>query len=190
VVHDPALDAHEHREHAEHAAHEHDPFISRVSITVAVLAVLAAGVGSLETIEAGGAITASSEAVLAQDKATDIWGEYQADSLKKHIYSLAADAGGPNAARYRAVSADETQKQEKIKKIATGDEADRDKLLTVSRNHEYRHHWLTAAATILEIGIAVSTMAIITKRRHFWLGALGCGAVGLGLFAVAYLSYP
>jgi len=39
MSHDPALEAHEHAEHAEHAAHARDPFISRVSITVAVLAV-------------------------------------------------------------------------------------------------------------------------------------------------------
>src|SRR5947209_8975351 len=97
MTHDPALEAHEHAEHAEHAAHAHDPFISRVSITIAVLAVLAASVGSLETIEAGGAITSASEAVLSQDKATDLWGEYQADSLKKHLYGLAADAGGAKA---------------------------------------------------------------------------------------------
>ena len=101
---DPALSAHEHAEHAEHAAHANDPFISRVSITIAVLAVLAATVGSLETIEAGAAIAASSEAVLEQNKASDIWGEYQADSLKKHLYSIAADAGGANADRYKQTS--------------------------------------------------------------------------------------
>ncbi len=57
MEHDPALDAHEHAEHAEEAAHARDPFISKVSITIAVLAVLAAGAGSLETIENGRAIT-------------------------------------------------------------------------------------------------------------------------------------
>src|SRR5665213_2752342 len=73
MVHDPALDAHEHAEHAEHASHAQDPFISRVSITIAVLAVVAAAAGSLESVEGGSAITASSETVLAQDKATDLW---------------------------------------------------------------------------------------------------------------------
>ena len=97
MTYDPALEAHEHREHAEHAAHEKDGFISRVSITVAVLAVLAALTGSLETVAAGRAITAASEAALAQDKATDAWDEYQADSLKKHVYAIAAGAGGPPA---------------------------------------------------------------------------------------------
>src|SRR5476649_1738531 len=101
MTHDPALEAHEHAEHAEHAAHERDPFISRVSLTVAVLAVLAAAAGSLETVEGGRAITFSSEAVLAQEKATDAWNEYQADSLKRHMYEIAADPGGAKAAEYR-----------------------------------------------------------------------------------------
>lgn len=187
MPHDSPLEAHEHAEHAEHAAHEHDPFISRVSITIAVLAVLAATVGSLETIEAGGAITASSEAVLSQDKATDVWGEYQSDSLKKHIYGIAADAGGPNAAKYQGTAKEQVAKQADLRKEAKEDESERDKLLATSRQHEHRHHWLTAAATLLEIGIAVCTVAIITRRKAFWLGSIGLGVAGLALFGAAYL---
>ena len=188
MSHDPALEAHEHTEHAEHAAHAHDPFIARVSITVAVLAVLAATVGSLETIEAGGAITASSEAVLAQDEATDAWSEYQADSLKKHIYGLAADAGGPNAERYKSTSDDQVARQAPIKSHATELQAERDKLLKESREHEHRHHWLTAAATALEVGIAVCTVAIITRRKSFWYGSVSLALVGVALFAIAYFD--
>jgi hypothetical protein len=187
MTHDPALEAHEHAEHAEHAAHEHDPFISRVSITVAVLAVLAASVGSLESIEAGGAITASSEAVLSQDKATDLWDEYQADSLKKHLYGIAADAGGPKAAKYADTAKEQVGKQAEVKDKALENEKERDTLLAASRAHEHRHHWLTAAATMLEIGIAICTMAIITHRKAFWLGSIGLGLVGLTLFGAAYL---
>jgi hypothetical protein len=188
MVHDPALEAHEHAEHAQHAAHEHDPFISRVSITVAVLAVLAASVGSLESIEAGGAITAASEAVLAQDNATDTWNEYQADSLKRHLYGLAADAGGPNAERYKATSAEQGGKQRPLKEEATKLQSERDKLLALSRAHEHRHHWLTAAATLLEVAIAICTVAIITRKRPFWFGSLALGAAGLALFGLAYLG--
>src|SRR5437762_2503246 len=187
MTHDPALEAHEHAEHAEHAAHEHDPFISKVSITVAVLAVLAASIGSLETIEAGGAITSSSEAVLSQDKATDAWDEYQADSLKKHIYGLAADAGGPKAAKYADTAKEQVTKQAEVKKVATENEAERDKLLAASRSHEHHHHWLTAAATLLEIGIAICTVAIITRRKAFWLGSIGLGLVGLAVASVGFL---
>jgi hypothetical protein len=188
MTHDPALEAHEHAEHAEHAAHANDPFISQVSITVAILAVLAAGVSSLETVEAGGAITSASEAVLSQDRATDLWNEYQADSLKKHIYGIAADAGGAKAGKYADTAKEQTTKQGEVKKQAQEDEAERDKLMAASRVHEHRHHWLTGAATMLEIGIAISTVAIITRRRQFWLGSILLAVVGLGLFAAAYLT--
>src|SRR3954471_15821125 len=109
MSHDPALDAHEHTEHAEHAAHARDPFIAKVSITVAVLAVMAATAGSLETVGGSRAITQSSEGVLAQDKATDSWNEYQADSLKRHMYEIASAGGGPKVEEYRSDVTSERQ---------------------------------------------------------------------------------
>ncbi|HWY64630.1 MAG TPA: DUF4337 family protein [Rhizomicrobium sp.] len=185
---DPVLDAHEHAEHAEHAAHEKNPFISRVSITVAVLAVMAAAAGSLETVEGGRAITESSEAVLAQDKATDSWNEYQADSLKRHMYEIASVAGGAKAEEYAKEIDKDRGGQDKARDKAGESEKDRDVHLRASALHEERHHWLTGAATLVEIGIALSTVAIITARRTFWFAAMGLGAAGTILFAVAYLA--
>jgi hypothetical protein len=115
MSHDPALEAHEHAEHAEHAAHARDPFIAKVSITVAVLAVMAATAGSLETVEASRAIAQSSEAVLAQDKATDSWNEYQADSLKRHMYEIASNAGSPKTEEYLRDIKDEREGQPKAR---------------------------------------------------------------------------
>lgn len=188
MSHDPALDAHEHTEHAEHAAHERDPFISRVSITVAILAVMAATAGSLETVEAGRAITRSSEAVLAQDKATDRWNEFQANSLKRHMYTIAQVSGGPKADSYAKEISKDRDSQDKARDKAQDAEAERDALQKQSAIHEERHHWLTGAATMIEIGIALSTVAIITRRRAFWRAAVGLGIAGAGLFSFAYLG--
>jgi len=185
MVHNPALEAHEQAEHAAHAAH--DPFVARVSITVAVLAVLAAVAGSLESVEAGRALGASSEAVLAQDKATDAWNEYQAESLKKHLYGLAADMLGPKSREYRNTADGEIAKQSKLRVVATKEEADRDRLHAESTKHEGRHHWLTGAATLFEIGIAMSTVAIISRKHWLWLGATIFGTLGGVLFAAGYL---
>src|SRR6201995_1299717 len=99
-----AAEAHEHLEHAEHAEHEHDPLVSRIAVTVAALAVLAAAAGSLENMQGEASLGATSEAVLMQDRATDTWNEFQADSIKKHIYTVAAKAPGtaaPDADYYK-----------------------------------------------------------------------------------------
>lgn len=183
---DVPLDAHEHLEHAHHAAHERDPFTSRVSITVAILAVLAAGVSSLETYESAGAIIGANHAVLAQDQATDQWNLYEAKSLKKNLYVLATDAGGPHAADYakkaKAEGADQGVAQAEAKRL----EKVREAALADSDRHEARHHRLAVSATLLEIGIAISTIAIITKKRWPWVGAAILGLVGATLAGLAY----
>jgi len=153
-----------------------------------VLAVLAAVAGSLETVEGGRALGASSEAVLHQDEATDAWNEFQADGLKRHMYTIAAGAGGAQAGSYQKTAKDESAKQAKDRTKATDDESERDKLLAESEAHESRHHWLTGAATLFEIGIAMSTVAIITRRRWLWYAATSFGVAGLALLGLSYLA--
>lgn len=187
-MHDAALEAHEHREHAEHAAHEHDPFVSRVSITIAALAVIAAAAGSLETYESASAIIEANKAVLSQDKATDEWNLYQARSLKENMFAIAADAGGTKAGAYKAKADAEGAGQQEAFKEAKALESEREHDLALSDTHEKRHHRLGIAATLLEIGIAISTIAIITKKRWSWIGAVGLGVIGAVIVAFAYLG--
>ena len=188
MPHDAALDAHEHTEHAEHAAHENDPFIGKVSITIAFLAVLAALAGSLETVEAGKAITTSSDAVLKQDEATDNWGFANSKAIRKNLYLLAKDQNPAKAADYEKTREKNEVDEEKAHEKAVDFEKERDKLIAESQRHENRHHWLTGAATLLEVGIAISTVAIITKKRLFWYAALFLALVGAGLLGYGYLA--
>jgi hypothetical protein len=185
-MNDPALEAHEHAEHAEEAAHERDPFISQVSITIALLAVIAAITGSLETVEDGSAIIAAQEAVLSQDQATDQWSYYQAKGVKAEVYQVAADQGGPKADGYAKMAKAEEAKQNKAHDDATKFEEERKAAVTLSQSHEQRHHRLTLGATLLEMGIAISTIAIITRRRWPWYGSALLGVSGIGVALWAY----
>jgi hypothetical protein len=186
-----AAEAHEQMEHAEEVEHHHDPLISRIAVTVAALAVLAAAAGSLENMQGEASLGATSEAVLLQDRATDTWNEFQADSIKKHIYGLAAKASTTSAA-----DADYDKKQAKEygdtqtdrRKKAEDLEKERDVRLAESAHHEERHKWLAGSATMFEIGIALSTVAIITKRTYLWFGALGLGAIGMGLLTYTFVA--
>jgi len=187
-MHDAPLEAHEHAEHAEHAAHEHDPFTSHVSITIAILAVVAAAAGSLETFESASAIIEANKAVLVQDRATDQWNLYEAKSLKKNMYVIAADSGGGKADGYKVKAKDEGAGQDAAQADAKGLETERDQALKLSDMHERRHHRLAIAATLLEIGIAISTIAIITRKRWPWIGAAGLGVCGVVAAALAYLT--
>jgi len=184
------LENHEHMEHAEHASHSRGSegqLLSWVSMTIAGLAVLSAVVGSLETVASGQALTLKNEAVLAQSKASDSWAFYQAKSLKKHIYGLAADQGGPKADKYRKTAADNGADETRIQDEAKALEKERDENLKRAEIAEGRHHRLTVAATLLHMGIAIATIAIIARRKWPWLSSLVLAAAGTAIAVWAYL---
>jgi hypothetical protein len=187
MPHDTPLEAHETVEHAEHAAGGGNTFTAQVSLTIAFLAVLAATAGSLETVEAGRAITASSEAVLKQDQATDNWGLSNSKAVRKNLYLIAAEETPARADAFKKAEAKNEQDEAKSRQTAQDFEKQRDALMAESRVREDRHHWLTGAATLIEIGIAICTVAIITRKRLYWIGSLLLGGGGLILLVIAYL---
>ena len=191
------LEAHEHAEHAAHAAHggheagheeKKDPLISRVTFTIAVLAVAAAVGASLETTESDKAINAKNDAVLAQNRASDQWSFFEAKSLKKNLYQLAAEQAGPKADDYARTAAKNGTEQDGIQKLAQGFEEKRDHALEIAETHERRHGRLTIASTLLHMSIAIATLAIILHRRWPWLASIALGLGGLGITAWAFLQ--
>ena len=181
------LENHEHVEHAEHAAQSGNKLTTWVSVTIAVLAVLSALVGSLETIASGQAIGEKNEAVLAQSLASDQWNFYQAKSLKKHVYTVGAGLGVPNADKFTAVAKADGADEVPIQAQAKAFEKQRDEHLKASESAEDQHHKLTIAATLMHMGIAISTIAIITGKRWPWHASVVLGLLGSVVAGIAYL---
>ncbi len=181
------MEINEQRERASEARHEQDAFTGRVSILVAIIAVVTAATSSIENTETAGAITDFSRAVLAQDKATDQWNFFEAKSLKRNMLEIAGAQGGPAAAGFTKKAEKEAADQAAAQEKAKAFEEQRDKALESSERHERRHHRLAIAATLLEIGIAISTIAIITRRHWPWLLSAILGAVGVLAAASAFI---
>ena len=181
------LEHHEHAEHAVHAAESGDSLISQVTFTIAVLAVVAAIAASLETTESDAAISAKNDAVLVQDQATDQWGFANSKSLRKKVYEIAADAGGPKAAAYAKSIAHEGADEAKATAVAKSFEAKRDAALEVADRHEVRHGRLTVGSTLLHMAIAIATLAILMHRRWPWFAAIALSVVGVAVSAWAFL---
>ena len=179
----------EHAEHAEHAAHSGDPFLAKVSVTIAILAVIAATVGSFETVESGKAIIDKNDSVLLQNQATDTWGFFQAQSIKKNMYDIAAGYQTDPAKQADMVKkARQYETDSGEVKTKAGDlEKERDAKLAESAAHENRHHTLTAGVTLLHVSIAIATIAIIMRGQRWpWYGAMVLGAIGTVMAAYAY----
>lgn len=182
----------EHAEHAEHAAHSGDRFLAIVSVTIAVLAVVAATVGSLETVETAATINAKNDAVLMQNKATDTWNFFQAKSVKKNLYEIAAAAvAGTGAANtsddFKKQAARNGADQKSLQEKGDALEHQTEAKLVESEAHEHRHHILTMSVTLLHVAIAIATLAIIMRGARWpWYGALILGVLGTAGALMAY----
>jgi hypothetical protein len=182
----------EHFEHADHAAHASllsDPFLVKVSVSIAILAVIAAAAGSLETLETAAALSRKNEAVLLQNKATDNWNFYQAKSIKSHLFELSAMNGGARADELNRQANIYRQEEKELFVKGEALEHETEEKLNDSERHERRHHVLTVAVTLLHIAIAIATIAIIVRGQTWpWYAALTLGALGTAGMAFAYLS--
>src|SRR5258706_4974975 len=93
-----AMDPHEALENAHHASHETDPFTIRASLSIAVMAVVAATIGGFESSASNEAVLSKNEATLSQNKATDSWAFYHATSIQKNFYAVIAQITPPDKA--------------------------------------------------------------------------------------------
>ncbi len=133
-----------------------------IAISTALMAVFAA----MASLLAG---HHSDEAVIEQIKASDQWAYYQAKGIKEEILSLSAGADkDQRRAKYKSDQAD-------IQKEARASEA-------ASHAHLEHHEILARAVTLFQISIAISAIAILTKKRFLWFISLGISCFGLFFF--------
>ncbi len=164
------------REHQEHAAH--DPSTRPVALAMAILAVLVAVTTLLGQ-------RASTEAVLSQARASDLWSEYQAKHIRQNETALALDllstltvtdaaAAAQLKARYQQHSA-----QWKSELQATADEA---------REHQAEGHLaerrldrFDLGEALLEVGLVITSITLLTRRGLYAL--LGGFFAALGVLS-------
>jgi len=157
-----AMDPSEAMENAHHGSHTTDPFTIRASLSIAVMAVIAATIGGLESSASNEAVLSKNEATLSQNKASDTWAFYQATSIKKNLYFFAADTSPPDkAAGYLKKAKDYETREPGIEKEARGLEAQVEGFSHESDHHTRVHHGLTIAGTIEHVSIAIASIAVI-----------------------------
>jgi Domain of unknown function (DUF4337) len=182
----------EHVEEAEQVAERDENFGRRAAVVVSIMAALLA-IASL----AGS--RASTEAILAQARASDTYNEYQANSLKRHINlddaaQLRILAGGTAAADAASTQADGLEQAVKEKYQPAQDE-----LLPQAQALEHerelaesRHRGFQTAEAAFQLGIVLSSISIVARARWLLIVGASLGALGvlLGLNAFVLLLPP
>jgi hypothetical protein len=163
-----------------------------LSLSTAMIAVFAA-VASLESGSSSNeAILEKSEAMLNQSRASDQWAYFQAKGIKATLSEgeaaiitegkpeLAAKLLG-EAKRYRGET-------EELQKRAT--ELEREVEASNKRSEALmaRHHRFAISVTLLQIAIALSAIAALTRRKPLWFLGMAVSAGGLAMFVRGLLA--
>ena len=157
-------EANELREHHEHAAH--DSSMRPIALMMAILAVLVAVTTLLGH-------RASTEAVLAQARASDNWNEYQAKRIRQNDTSLAVDllstlsvtdkaAADQLKAKYLQHSSQWDSDLKEGSAKAKEQEAD-------GRLAEKRADRFDLGEAMLEIGLVITSITLLTSKRAYAL---------------------
>ena len=187
------LETHELKENIDESlekAERAPRWIRFLSLSTAMIAVFAA-VASLESgSNSNEAILEKSEAMLNQSRASDQWAYFQAKGMKSALAASqaemvpdrpqVADKLRADADRYRR-EADEIQVQAKEleKKVEENNLA--------SEGLLEHHHRFAIAVTLLQIAIALSAIAALTRKRPLWYVGLGVSAAGIAMFVRGFM---
>ena len=105
------------------------------------------------------------------------WAYYQAKGIKANVLSseirLLAAFGKPAAASETEKLAEYKKEQDEISKTAKEKQES-------SERHLHVHEIMARSVTLSQIAIALSAVAVLTRRRPFWYLGLGSAAAGLG----------
>jgi len=165
---------------------EENPLILPVSVTISTLAVLVALVTMFGH-------RAANEQILLQAKASDQWNFYQAKNIRWHEMEANADLLGglapadkekTEALREKYVKAAEKYEREKdeISNEAKKLEAERDVF-------GHREDRFDAGEALLEIGLVICSMTLLTKKKIFWFSGMAIAGVGVAIACTAFLLH-
>jgi len=172
------------REHHEHAAH--DASMRPVALAMAILAVLVAVTTLLGH-------RASTDAVLAQARASDLWAEYQAKKIRANDTALTVDLLSTLAVTDKAAveklkagyAAHTAQWNEDLK---TGSEQAREQEAE-GRLAEKQGDRFDLGEALMEIGLVITSITLLTtKRSYAVLGGL-FGLLGVVSAVSAFLLH-
>lgn len=157
-----------HEKASEAAKEKESSWFMYVAISTALIAVLAAISGLMAGHH-------SNEALIQQIKASDQWAYYQAKGIKAEIKGIAVNGKPDEAAveRYK-------KEQEEIKQRAENAEK-------ASNVHLEHHVRLAGSVTLFQIAIAISAIAILTRKKILWYGSLLIAAIGAIVFIMGLI---
>lgn len=163
----------------EHAEHGKSSFTTRVAVTTAILAVLAAITSMLAGHHAN-------EAMIKQIKASDQWAYYQAKGIKAAVTKAKMEL---LEAQGETVAEETTQQHETYKKDQDDIAENARELESDSEAHLGHHMVFARGVTLFQVAIAISAVAVLSRKAIFWYLALALGSIGCLFLVGGFFSF-
>jgi hypothetical protein len=173
-----ANDVEDLKEHAQHGAREEE--MRPVAFTMSVLAVLLAVTTVLGE-------RTHADAIIYQNQATDQWNEYQAQKIRDYDTQLVSDLLGVVAldnkdATAKIVKAYADHEKKWMPEL-NQDQSTAQALQAKVHTGEARSDRLDLAEVLLQIGLVITSVTLLTRNRIYW--HLGVASSLLGVVAAA-----
>lgn len=169
-------------EHAE--AGHHDPSLAPVSITMAILAVLVAAVSLLGH-------RAHTEELLSQNRASDAWAEYQAQSIRFHSYQQFLDqlsiADPKDPGRAAGLRAKYTTEIARYQDKRNGSSATARKFENEVKLAAHRANRFDLGEVCLEAALVIASMTLLTRKRAYWRFGSALAVAGIIIAATGFI---
>lgn len=173
-----------HDHELEHAAAHAGPdsFAGRMAVTTAILATL----GAVFSYAGGEAQTEAmlykNAAAISKTAAADQWSFYQSKSNKQNLAELGAVlTRGEQSRQYTQQALRYQAEKSQIQHKADGLEQEAEAKDKQSEEAVHLHRSWALATTLLQVAIALSAIALLTRRNWLQYGVYGVAAAGTAL---------
>jgi hypothetical protein len=169
-----------------HHQQEDHPLVLPVSITISIMAVLVAGASLLGH-------RTHTEELLRETQAASRWTQYQSKSNRLHEAHGYADVVRLVAPLNKEAG---EQLNEKYAKEVEHYEADKEDVSKEAKTLEDERDLAGRKAdrfdggeALLEVGLVICSITLLTKRKGFWLGGLLIGAMGVAFALTGFFLH-
>jgi hypothetical protein len=166
--------------------HEDHPLVLPVSITISIMAVFVAGASLLGH-------RAHTEGLRFETQAASRWTQYQAKSIRLHEDHEGLDLIRLGASQNKELA---EELKEKYAKEIERYEGDKEDVTQEAKNLENERDLAVRQAdrfdggeALLEIGLVICSITLLTKKKYFWIGGVLIGAVGIALGATGFFLH-
>lgn len=175
-----------HNHEVERATHSADPLAGRIAVMTAILATIGAMFGYMAGATQNDALMLKNEAAIKKTEASDQWSFYQAKSGKQGLAELGATlTSGEQQTKYlKEAERYRKEKDEIMVEAKRLEDASRLAEKESGASLHVHHRW-AQAMTLIQIGIALAAITILTRVKAMGWAALGVSVVSIGLGGLA-----